>query len=276
MTEKYREEILRFLHCCLDVMFEYNDDIILIEQNEPEIGKVYKSLKEYKTNPDYFTGFRTALSSEGYKILHDNIDGWTANIFPIKITNKGTYIRIRLDSELHNEESIEMAIAQLKQNVEKESSLIFDKESTTKIEDTSFYIALNQEYREEILMFLACCLDNMSQTDEDVILIEQNRPEIGKVYESLALYKKNPDSFREHHTGLSDASYEILFNNIAGWLVDIYPILVFREMLRKDKSYIRIQFNREFFEQKEIEEAIQKLRGVILQEKIQFLIKSPL
>ncbi len=257
MTQKYKDEILNFLSCCLDVMFKHDDDVMLIEQNEPEIGKVYKSLKEYKANSDNFLGLRTCLSNESYKILYDNIVNWLEDIYPINvirvIKDYSTRIRIQFNSENFNEDAIEMAIEHLKQKVkEEERRTMIDY-----IEDTAEKI---------INDFVRPCLGNMTNPDwePDVIILPKKRNGLGYTFADLDCAKRHsiddPDILTYDHGIDTDVVYKLIFDNMGQWVQDIPEIKV---CYLKDGN-LRIRFAEDTNLSDRIQ-AVQKLERTIEQ-----------
>ena len=135
MTEKYREEILRFLSCCLDVMSNCDQNVIVIRQCRPTRGDVFTSLKDYKNHLDvnrYYPGcfieYQTGLSDESYGILYDNISDWAVEKYSIDVVKENTSIRIQFNSENFSKEAIHRDIVMLKREVKEEGSLTFDED----------------------------------------------------------------------------------------------------------------------------------------------------
>lgn len=274
MTQKYRDEILNFLSCCLDVMFKHDNDVILIEQNEPEIGKVYESIKEYKTHPDYFLGLQTCLSDESYKILYDNIVNWLEDIYSINvirvIKDYSTCIRIQFNSKNFNEDAIE----HLKQKVKKVSEQREKEERRTMIDYT-------MDTAEKIInAFVSPCLGNMLDPDwePDVIILPKKRNGVGYIFNDLDRAKKcSIDESRGIplpsyvHNITSDADYQLLFNNMGQWVQAIPEIKICH---LKDGN-LRIRFE-EGTTSSDRTQAVQKLKQTIRQNVNIGLVGIPL
>ncbi len=287
MAEKYREEILRFLNCCLDVMSQCEQDVIIIEHDNPRLGKVYESLKVYKDHPDdSYIYYQTALSDESYKIIYNNIADWLMLIYPIKVVRKNnSYIRIWFDSENFNEDAIEMAIAQLKQNVEKESPLTFDEDLIEDIDRTDLKVP-EQEKKEKGKMrrtirtdytmdtaeriindFVNPCLGNMTNNDwePDVIILPKKRNGLGYIFNDIDCALKHsidePCISTYVHNITSDTDYQILFDNMGPWTRDIPEIKV---CYLKDGN-LRIRFDDSVTPLPDRAQAVQNLKQTIRQ-----------
>lgn len=290
MSRKYKEEILRFLNCCLDTMFDFNKKVIVIKQDNPRFGKVYKSLEVYKDHSDdSYTNYQTDLSDESYKILYNNIADWLKNIDPIKVIRRAIFIRIWFDSENFNEESIEMAIAQLKQNVEKENPLTFDEDLIGDIDCTDLKVP-EQEKKEkgEIMRtmrtyyttdtaeriindFVNPCLGNMTNNDwePDVIILPKKRNGLGYIFDNIDRALKHsidepcisPYISTYVHNITSDTDYQILFDNMGPWTRDIPEIKV---CYLKDGN-LRIRFDDSVTPLPDRAQAVQNLKQTIRQ-----------
>lgn len=282
MAEKYREKILIFLRCCLDTMFSFDKNVIVIKQDSPRFGEVYESLEVYKDHSDdSYIYYQTALSDESYKILYNNIADWLKNIYPIKVIRRATFIRIWFDSENFNEESIEMAIAQLKQNVEKENPLTFDEDLIGDIDCTDLKVP-EQEIKGEmrrtminyseaeaeniIKGFVRPCLGNMVEpnVEPDVIILPNKRNGLGYIFSDLDRAKRisiNALSVSTYlHDINTDTVYKILFDNMGQWVQDIPEIKV----CYLKEGNLRIRFEEDALSQTR-KNAIQKLEQVIRQ-----------
>lgn len=283
MTEKYKEEILTFLSCCLDTMFSFDKKVIVIEQDNPGFGKVYKSLEIYKDHPNNsYTIYQTDLSDESYKILYNNITDWLKNIDSIKVIRRATFIGIWFDSENFNEDTIEMAIAQLKQNVEKENPSAFDENIIEKTDYTLCVTAPGQEIKGEmrrtiinyseaeaekiIKGFVRLCLKNMTDHtwDPAVIILPNKRNGLGYVFDDLDRAKRHsiddPNVSTYRHSIDTDAIYRTLFENMGQWVQDIPEIKV---CYLKDGN-LCIRFEEDALSQTR-KNAIQKLEQIIRQ-----------
>ena len=284
MTEKYREEILNFLNSCLGTMLEHNRNVIVIKQDKPNLGKVYNSLYIYKDNPDNPNiTYCTNLYDESYKILYNNIADWLKNIDPIKVIRRATFIRIWFDSENFNEDTIEMAIAELKQNVEKESLLTFDEDISRDIDCTDLKVLPGQEIKGEmrrtminyseaaaekiIRGFIETCLENMTDPDwgPDVIILPQKRNGLGYIFDDLDCAKRHSindtDVLSTYMHGINtDTVYKIMFDNMGQWVQGIPEIKV---CYLKDGN-LRIRFAEDTSDSDRMQ-AIQKLKQTIIQ-----------
>lgn len=251
MTEKYREEILDFLSCCLDVMFKYKKDVIVIEQDKPTRGKVYTSLKDYKNDLDvdkYYPGcfmeYRTALSDESYGILYDNISDWSADKYSIEVVKKDISIRIQLNSKNFSREAIDRDIQKLKQEVIEEGSLTFDEDIVKAKNNPSRLKVPEQEIggkmsnytmgiaKKIIGNFVRPCLGNMTDPDwePDVIILPKKRNGLGYVFDDLDCAKRHsiddPDILTFNHGIDTDVVYKLIFDNMGQWVQDIPEIKV--------------------------------------------------
>lgn len=233
MTQKYRDEILNFLSCCLDVMFKHDDDFMLIEQNEPEIGKVYKSLKEYKANSDNFLGLRTCLSNESYKILYDNIVNWLEDIYPINVLrDDGTCIRIQFNSNNFKRDAIEMAIEHLKQKVKKEERIAMIKYSEAEADQI-------------INKIIYTLLRPLATGPWNIIVFPTTNKGYVPVYKNLEEWHKYTELKRTpgmtYTYGATDAIYELFRHNLSYWLRDNFNI---KFCILKDAE-LRVRFAKE-------------------------------
>ena len=249
MTEKYRKEILAFLNGCLGTMLGFDRNVIVIEQNNPSLGKVYNSLKIYKDNPDNPNiTYGTDLSDESYKILYNNIVDWSIDRYSIEVVKENTSIRIQFNSENFSREAISIDIQNLKQEVEKESLLTFDEDISRDIDRTGIKVLPGQEIKGEmkrtmidyseaeaekiIRGFIKPCLENMTDPDwePDVIILPQKRNGLGYVFDDLDCTKRHsidePDVSSYSHDINTDTVYKILFNNMGQWVQNIPEIKV--------------------------------------------------
>lgn len=251
MTEKYREEILDFLSCCLDVMFKYEKDVIVIEQDKPTRGKVYTSLKAYKNDldvdkyyPNCFTEYRTALSDESYGILYDNISYWAMGRCSIEVVKKDISIRIQFNSKNFSREAIDRDIQDLKQEVMEEHSLTFDEDIAKAKSRASRLKVPEQEIggkmsnytmgiaKKIIEGFIRPCLGNMTDPDwePDVIILPKKRNGLGYVFDDLDCAKRysidDPDVLTFNHDIDTDVVYKLIFDNMGQWVQDIPEIKV--------------------------------------------------
>nr|DAM37253.1 MAG TPA: hypothetical protein [Caudoviricetes sp.] len=291
MAEKYRDEILSFLNCCLDTMFSFDKNVIVIEQDNPRCGKVYKSLEIYKDSPNnsYIT-YQTDLSDESYKILYNNIADWRMLIYPIKVVRKNnSYIRIWFDYKNFNEDAIKMAIAQLKQNVEKENPLTFDEDLIGDIDRTDLKVpeqkkkekgemrrtmrrTMRTDYTTDtaeriINDFVNPCLGNMTNNDwePNVIILPKKRNGLGYIFNDIDSALKHsidePCISTYVHNITSDTDYQILFDNMGPWTRDIPEIKV---CYLKDGN-LRIRFDDSVTPLSDRAQAVQNLKQTIRQ-----------
>ena len=284
MAEKYREEILNFLNSCLGTMLEFNRNVIVIEQNNPSLGKAYSSLKIYKDNPDNPNiTYRTALSDESYKILYNNIANWSIDRYSIEVVKEDTSIRIRFNSENFSREAISLDIQNLKQEVERESTLTFDEDISKGIACTGIKVLPGQEIKGErirtminyseaaaetiIRGFIRPCLENMTDPDwePDVIILPHKRNGLGYIFDDLDCVKGHSINDTEvlstyTHDINTDTVYKILFDNIGQWVQAIPEIKV---CYLKDGN-LRIRFAEDTSES-DRKQAIQKLKQTIIQ-----------
>ena len=288
MTQTYRNEILKFLSCCLDVMLQYDKDVIVIEQGKPKIGKVYASIKVYdsikvyKTNPDMFIGYLTPLSDKSYKILYDNIVNWLEDIYSINvIRDDNTHIRIQFNSENFNREAIERDIQKLKQTVTEENPSIFNEDIIENINRTGLKVT-EQEKKEErrtmidytmdtaekiINAFVSPCLEKMLNSDEQphVIILPQKRDGLGYVFDRLDDAKRhNIDELGVEtfcHEINSDKVYQTLFDNMGQWVKAIPEIKVCH--LKNGNLRIRFEEDTTLFDRTQ---AVKRLKQTIRQD----------
>ena len=282
MTQTYRNEILKFLSCCLDVMLQYDKDVIVIEQGKSKIGKVYGSIKVYKTNPDIFIGYLTPLSDKSYKILYDNIVNWLEDIYSINvIRDDNTNIRIQFNSENFNREAIERDIQKLKQTVTEENPSIFNEDIIENINRTGLKVT-EQEKKEErrtmidytmdtaekiINAFVSPCLEKMLNSDGQphVIILPQKRDGLGYVFDRLDYAKRhNIDELGIEtfsHEINSDKVYQTLFDNIGQWVKAIPEIKVCH--LKDGNLRIRFEEDTTLFDRTQ---AVKRLKQTIIQD----------
>ena len=249
MTEKYRKKMLAFLDGCLGTMLGFDRNVMVIEQNNPSLGKVYNSLKIYKDNPDNPNiTYHTGLSDESYKILYNNIADWSIDIYSIEVVKEDTSIRIQFNSENFSREAISIDIQNLKQEVEKESLLTFDEDISRDIDCTGLKVLPGQEIKGEmrrtmidyseaeaekiIKGFIKPCLENMTDPDwePDVIILPQKRNGLGYIFNDLDCAKRHsinePNVSSYLHDINTDTVYKILFNNMGQWVQSIPEIKV--------------------------------------------------
>lgn len=252
MTEKYKEEILKFLSCCLDVMLNCDKNVIVIKQYNPTRGEVFTSLKDYKNHLDvdkYYPGcfieYRTGLSDESYGILYDNISYWASDRCSIDVIKENTSIRIQLNSKDFSREAIDIDIQNLKQEVMEEHSLTFDEDiakaksraSRLKVPEQEIGGTMSNytmETAEKIIRdFVRPCLGNMTDPDwgePDVIILPQKRNGLGYTFDDLDCAIRHsiddPDVSTLDHNIDTDAVYKLIFDNIGKWVKDIPEIKV--------------------------------------------------
>ena len=285
MTEKYREEILRFLSCCLDVMFNCDKNVIVIKRYNPTRGEVYTSLKDYKNHLDvdrYYPGcfieYQTGLSDESYGILYDNISDWSVEKYSIDVIKEDTSIRIQFNSENFSKEAIHRDIVMLKREVKEEGSLTFDEDIVKAKNNPSRLKVPEQEIGgkmsnytmgiAEIIIdkFVKPCLENMTDPywEPDVIILPKKRNGLGYVFDTLdsaRMYNiDDPDVLTFSHGIGTDTVYQTLFYNMGRWVQDISEIKV---CYLKDGN-LRIRFAEDTSEPDRIQ-AVQKLKQTIIQ-----------
>ena len=285
MTEKYREEILRFLSCCLDVMFNCDKNIIVIKRYNPTRGEVFTSLKDYKNHLDvdrYYPGcfieYQTGLSDESYGILYDNISDWAVEKYSIDVVKEDTSIRIQFNSENFSKEAIHRDIVMLKREVKEEGSLTFDEDIVKAKRRASCLKVPEQEIGgtmsnytmgiAEIIIdkFVKPCLENMTDPywEPDVIILPKKRNGLGYVFDNLdsaRMYNiDEPDILTFSHGISTDTVYQALFDNMGQWVQDISEIKV---CYLKDGN-LRIRFAEDTLEPDRIQ-AVQKLKQTIMQ-----------
>lgn len=295
MTEKYREEILRFLHCCLNVMSNCDKNVIVIKQYNPTRGEVFTSLKDYKNHLDvdrYYPGcfieYQTGLSDESYGILYDNISNWSAEKYSIDVIKEDTSIRIQFNSENYSKEAIDSDIKMLKQEVIEEGSLTFD-EDIVKAKNPSRLKVPEQEiggkmsnYTMDIAgiiidKFVKSCLENMTDPywEPDVIILPKKRNGLGYVFDDLDSAKRysidDPDILTFRHGIYTDTVYQTLFDNMGQWVQDISEIKV---CYLKDGN-LRIRFAEDTLESDRMQ-AIQRLKQTIIQNVNTETVDAPL
>lgn len=258
MTQKYRDEILKFLSCCLDIMFQYDKNVIVIEQDKPEIGRVYESIKEYKTHSHNFIDYRTGLSNNSYKILYDNIINWLEDIYPINVLrDDSTCIRIQFNSKNFKRDAIEMAIEHLKQKVKKEDPLTFDKD-TISIDRTDLKVPEQEKKEERIAMIkyseaeadqiinkiIYTLLRPLATSPWNIIVFPTTNKGRVPVYKNLEEWHKytelkcTPDIYTYSTT---DTIYELFRHNLSYWLRDNFNI---KFCILKDAE-LRVRFAKE-------------------------------
>lgn len=298
MAEKYRKEILTFLNCCLDTMFRFDKNVIVVEQDNPRFGKVYKSLEIYKDHPNNsYTNYQTDLSGESYKILYNNITDWRMLIYPIKVVRKNnSCIRIWFDYKNFNKDAIKMAIAQLKQNVEKENPLTFDEDLIGDIDHTDLKVPEQKKKEKEEMRrtmrtdytadtaeriindFVSPCLGNMTNNDwePDVIILPKKRNGLGYIFDDIdRAIKHSIDELcisTYVHNITSDTDYQILFDNMGPWTRYIPEIKV---CYLKDGN-LRIRFDNSVTPLPSRAQAVQKLKQTIRQNVNLGIVDAPL
>lgn len=260
MTQKYRDEILKFLSCCLDIMFQYDKNVIVIEQDKPEIGRVYESIKEYKTHSHNFIDYRTGLSNNSYKILYDNIVNWLEDIYPINVLrDDSTCIRIQFNSKNFKRDAIEMAIEHLKQKIKKEDPLTFDKDTIRNIDRTDLKVPEQEKKEERIAMIkyseaeaeriiniiINPVLAVLAKGPYSLIVFPTTNKGYAPVYRNLEDWNNNKRNARDwshsynwNKTDITEAIYTLFRHNLSYWIRDNLNIKIC--VLNDDR--IRIRF----------------------------------